>query len=42
MSAGGDARTQAVQIINYLGRRGYAEFGTLLDFAPEPTFDAPK
>lgn len=34
MSAGGDARTQAVQTINYLGRRGYTEFGTLLDVKP--------
>lgn len=34
MSAGGDARTQAIQTINYLGRRGYTEFGTLLDARP--------
>ncbi len=30
MKAGGDARTQAEQVINYLGRRGYREFGELL------------
>ncbi len=31
MQAGGDARTHAEQVINYLGRRGYTEFGTLLN-----------
>lgn len=30
MNAGGDARTQAEQVINYLGRRGHTEFGDLL------------
>jgi hypothetical protein len=31
MMAGGDARTQAEQVINYLGRRGHTSFGDLLD-----------
>ena len=30
MEAGGDARTQAENIIEFLGRRGYTEFGELL------------
>ncbi len=34
MGVGGDARTQAVQTINYLGRRGYTKFGELLDVRP--------
>ena len=31
MMAGGNARTQAEQVINYLGRRGHIEFGELLN-----------
>jgi hypothetical protein len=31
MRAGGDARTQAEQVIDYLGRRGHTSFGALLD-----------
>lgn len=31
MNAGGDARMQAVQVINYLGRRGHTGFGELLN-----------
>jgi hypothetical protein len=31
MMAGGDARTQAEQVIDYLGRRGHTSFGDLLD-----------
>ena len=30
MKAGGDARTHAAQVINYLGRRGHTGFGDLL------------
>jgi hypothetical protein len=30
MRAGGDARTQAEEVINYLGRRGHTGFGELL------------
>jgi len=33
-AAGGEARTVAKDAINMLGRRGYAEFGTLLPKAP--------
>lgn len=31
MRAGRDARTQAEQVIDYLGRRGHTSFGDLLD-----------
>jgi hypothetical protein len=31
LSAGGNARTQAEAIVNYLGRRGYVEFGEILE-----------
>jgi len=31
MGTGGEARTQAEQVINFLGRRGFAEFGKLLN-----------
>ena len=31
MRAGGDARTQAEQVVNYLGRRGHTGFGELLN-----------
>lgn len=33
MRAGGDARTQAEQVINYLGRRGHSDFGELLNLS---------
>ena len=36
MSAGGNARTQAEQIINHLGRRGYEKLGILLDDGRRP------
>ena len=36
--AGGDARTQAEQVIDYLGRRGHTSFGDLLDL--QDTTDA--
>jgi len=31
MQVGGDVRIQAEQVINYLGRRGYTQFGELLE-----------
>lgn len=31
LSAGGDAHAQAEAIVNYLGRRGYVEFGEILE-----------
>ncbi|MCH9034678.1 MAG: hypothetical protein IID42_09255 [Planctomycetes bacterium] len=31
VSAGGDARLQAETTIDHLGRRGYTDFGDLLD-----------
>jgi hypothetical protein len=37
--AGGDARTHAAQVINYLGRRGHTSFGELLDL--QNTTDTP-